>query len=197
MGFALAEAAARRGAEVTVVAANVSLPRQAGIEYVDVGSAAELAEACERRFPATDVLLMAAAVADYRPAAEHAGKLKKDATGETLTLELTRTEDVLAKLAGARRAGQRLIGFAAEHGDGALDYGREKLARKGLDAIVVNDVAAAGVGFESSENEVWIVTSEQERHIARMSKERVADAILDVVAERATTPNAHDVRTRS
>jgi phosphopantothenoylcysteine decarboxylase/phosphopantothenate--cysteine ligase len=181
MGFALAAAAARRGAEVTVVAANVSLPRQAGIEYVDVGTAAELAEACERRFADADVLLMAAAVADYRPAAEHAGKLKKDATGETLNLQLTRTEDVLSKLGAARRPGQRLIGFAAEHGDGALDYGREKLGRKGLDAVVVNDIAAAGVGFESSENEVWIVTSEQERHIARMSKERVADAILDTV----------------
>src|SRR6185312_7588907 len=147
----------------------------------DVGTAAELAEACERSFEAADVLLMAAAVADYRPAAEHAGKLKKDATGDTLTLELTRTQDVLSTLAGRRRPGQRLVGFAAEHGDGALEYGREKLGRKGLDAIVVNDVAAAGVGFESAENEVWIVTPEQERHVARMSKERVADAILDTV----------------
>jgi phosphopantothenoylcysteine decarboxylase / phosphopantothenate---cysteine ligase len=181
MGFALAEAAARRGAEVTAVAANVSLPRQAGIEYIDVRTAAELAEACERRFAAADVLLMAAAVADYRPASEHAGKLKKDSTGETLTLELTRTEDVLSTLAARRRPGQRLIGFAAEHGDGALRSGREKLARKGLDAIVVNDVATAGVGFESPENEVWIVTPEQDRHLARMSKERVADAILDTV----------------
>jgi phosphopantothenoylcysteine decarboxylase / phosphopantothenate---cysteine ligase len=195
MGFALAEAAARRGAEVTVVAANVSLPRHSGIEYVDVGTAAELAEACERRFPAVDVLLMAAAVADYRPAAEHAGKLKKDATGETLTLELSRTEDVLSALAARRRPGQRLIGFAAEHGDGALDYGREKLARKGLDAVVVNDVAAAGVGFESSENEVWIVTPEQERHVARMSKERVADAILDVAV--LTRPSSSEEKVRT
>jgi phosphopantothenoylcysteine decarboxylase/phosphopantothenate--cysteine ligase len=181
MGFALAEAAARRGARVTVVAANVSLPRQAGIEYIDVATAAELAAACERSFAGVDVLLMAAAVADYRPAAEHAGKLKKDATGETLTLELTRTDDVLSALSARRRPGQRLVGFAAEHGDGALAYGREKLARKALDAVVVNDVAAAGVGFESAENEVWIVTPERERHVARMSKERVADAILDTV----------------
>jgi phosphopantothenoylcysteine decarboxylase/phosphopantothenate--cysteine ligase len=181
MGFALAEAAQRRGANVTVVAANVSLPRRAGIEYVDVTTAAELAEACEARFEATDVLLMAAAVADYRPADAHAGKLKKDATGETLKLELTRTTDVLAGLAARRRAGQRLVGFAAEHGDGALEYGREKLARKGLDAVVVNDVGAPGVGFESSENEVWVVTPERERHVARMSKDRVADAILDTL----------------
>jgi phosphopantothenoylcysteine decarboxylase/phosphopantothenate--cysteine ligase len=179
MGFALAEAAARRGANVTVVAANVSLPRRAGIDYVDVGTAAELAEACAQRFDAADVLLMAAAVADYRPADAHAGKLKKDVAGETLTLSLTRTEDVLAGLAKRRRPGQRLVGFAAEAGDGALAYGREKLARKGLDAVVVNDVGALGVGFESAENEVWIVTAERERHVARMSKERVADEILD------------------
>jgi phosphopantothenoylcysteine decarboxylase / phosphopantothenate---cysteine ligase len=181
MGFALAEAAALRGATVTVVAANVSLPRRADVEYVDVTTAAELADACEQRFGATDVLLMAAAVADYRPAEAHAGKLKKDATGERLTLELTRTEDVLSGLARRRRPDQRLVGFAAEHGDGALAYGREKLARKGLDAVVVNDVGAPGVGFESAENEVWIVTEERERHVARMSKERVADAILDTV----------------
>jgi phosphopantothenoylcysteine decarboxylase / phosphopantothenate---cysteine ligase len=181
MGFALAEAAQRRGANVTVVAANVSLPRRAGIEYVDVTTAAELAAACEGRFGAADVLLMAAAVADYRPADAHAGKLKKDATGETLNLELTRTEDVLSALAARRTPAQRLVGFAAEHGDGALEYGRDKLARKGLDAVVVNDVGAPGVGFESAENEVWIVTAEREQHVARMSKERVADAILDAV----------------
>ena len=179
MGFALAEAAARRGANVTVVAANVSLPRRADVEYVDVSTAAELGRACNERFDRADVLLMAAAVADYRPAEEHAGKLKKDATGERLTLELTRTEDVLSKLAQRRRPGQQLVGFAAEHGDQALDHGRDKLARKGLDAVVVNDVGAPGVGFESTENEVWIVTPEQERHVARMSKERLADAILD------------------
>jgi phosphopantothenoylcysteine decarboxylase / phosphopantothenate---cysteine ligase len=181
MGFALAEAAARRGANVTVVAANVSLPRRAGVEYVDVGTAAELAEACAQRFDAADVLLMAAAVADYRPVDTHAGKLKKDAAGEMLTLALTRTEDVLKGLAKRRRPGQRLVGFAAEDGDGALAYGRDKLARKGLDAVVVNDVGAPGVGFESAENEVWIVTPELERHVARMSKDRVADAILDAV----------------
>jgi phosphopantothenoylcysteine decarboxylase/phosphopantothenate--cysteine ligase len=197
MGFALAEAAARRGANVTVVAANVPLPRSARIEYVDVTTAAELAEACEARFEATDVLLMAAAVADYRPAEAHAGKLKKDVAGERLTLALERTTDVLSTLSGRRRPGQRLVGFAAEHGEDALDYGRDKLARKGLDAVVVNDVGAPGVGFESAENEVWIVTAERERHVARMSKERIADAILDVVARRGATSNAHDVRTRS
>jgi phosphopantothenoylcysteine decarboxylase/phosphopantothenate--cysteine ligase len=181
MGLALAAEAQRRGARVTVVAANVSIPRPPGIEYVDVQTAADLADACAARFDACDVLLMAAAVADYRPVSAHAGKLKKDATGETLKLDLTRTEDVLSGLAARRRPGQLIVGFAAEHGDAALAYGREKLARKGLDAIVVNDVGAAGVGFESSDNEVWIVTAQEERHVPKESKARIAAAILDAV----------------
>ena len=118
MGFALADEAQRRGANVTVVAANVSLPRTAGIEYVDVATAAELADACAARFDACDVLLMAAAVADYRPADAHAGKLKKDQTGGELNLSLVRTTDVLSSLADRRRDDQLLVGFAAEHGEG-------------------------------------------------------------------------------
>jgi phosphopantothenoylcysteine decarboxylase/phosphopantothenate--cysteine ligase len=186
MGLALAAEAKRRGARVTVVAANVSIPRPAAIEYLDVQTAAELADACAGRFAACDVLLMAAAVADYRPAAPHAGKLKKDATGAELRLELTRTEDVLAGLAARRRPGQLIVGFAAEHGAAALEYGREKLARKRLDAIVVNDIGGEGVGFESAENEVWVVTPDEERHVAKTSKSRVAAAILDAVLNRSS-----------
>jgi phosphopantothenoylcysteine decarboxylase / phosphopantothenate---cysteine ligase len=187
MGLALAQEAQRRGANVTVVAANVSIPRAPGIEYVDVQTAAELADACAARFAACDVLLMAAAVADYRPAHAHAGKLKKDATGETLKLDLTRTEDVLSGLAARKREGQLVVGFAAEHGDAALAYGREKLARKGLDAIVVNDVGGEGVGFESPDNEVWIVTAQEERHVPKESKARIAAAILDAVLSRRSS----------
>jgi phosphopantothenoylcysteine decarboxylase / phosphopantothenate---cysteine ligase len=187
MGLALAAEAQRRGANVTVVAANVSIPRPPGIEYVNVQTAADLADACASRFAACDVLLMAAAVADYRPATAHAGKLKKDATGETLNLELTRTDDVLAGLAARRRPGQLIVGFAAEHGDAALEFGRGKLARKGLDAIVVNDVGAAGVGFESPDNEVWIVTALQERHVPKESKAGIAAAILDTVLSRRSS----------
>ena len=186
MGFALAEEAARRGAEVTVVAANVALPRRSGIEYVDVRTAAELAAACEERFDAADVLLMAAAVADYRPDAEHAGKLKKDETGE-LALHLVRTPDVLATLAARRRPGQLLVGFAAEHGEGAIAYGRAKLARKDLDAVVVNDIGAPGIGFDSAQNEVTIVTPDSERHVPRASKAEVATAILDAVLSRRSS----------
>ncbi len=181
MGLALAAEAQRRGANVTVVAANVSISRPAGIEYLDVQTAAELAAACRERFAACDVLLMAAAVADYRPADAHAGKLKKDQTGAELTLRLTRTEDVLSGLAAHRRPGQVLVGFAAEHGDGALAYGRDKLARKGIDAVVVNDVGAEGVGFDTPDNEVWIVTAGAESHVPKASKGRIAAAVLDTV----------------
>ncbi len=187
MGFALAEEAKRRGANVTVIAANVSLPRPAGIEYVDVETAAELADACAARFATSDVLLMAAAVADYRPRDAHAGKLKKDQTGGELNLRLVRTADVLSSLSERRRPDQLLVGFAAEHGEGALAYGREKLARKKLDAIVVNDIGGAGIGFESPDNEVWIVTADDERHVPRASKGRIAAAILDAVLSRRSS----------
>jgi phosphopantothenoylcysteine decarboxylase/phosphopantothenate--cysteine ligase len=187
MGFALAEEAARRGADVTVVAANVALPRRTGIEYVDVETAAELAAACEERFDAADVLLMAAAVADYRPEREHPGKLKKDRTGGELELRLVRTPDVLSVLASRRRPGQLVVGFAAEHGERALEYGREKLARKDLDAVVVNDVSTPGIAFDAPENEVTVVTSDAEVHVPRATKAEVATAILDAVLSRRSS----------
>ena len=181
MGFALAERAARRGAAVTVVAANVALPRAPGIEYVDVGTAAELKAACEGAFPACDVLLMAAAVADFRPAERRDDKIKKDVAGAAPVLQLERTDDVLTGLAAARRPEQLMIGFAAETGAGALDYGRGKLARKQLDAVVVNDVAVPGIGFDAGDNEVVILTATGEQHVPRAAKSAVADAILDAV----------------
>ena len=181
MGWALAEEAARRGASVTVIAANVSLPRHPGVEYLEVSTTAELAAACGERFESCDVLLMAAAVADYAPASAREGKIRKDEAGEHLALELERTTDVIAGLAAQRREGQLLIGFAAEHGEGAVAHGRDKLARKGLDAVVVNDVAQPGIAFEAPDNEVTIVTAEGEQHVARASKAMIASAILDAV----------------
>jgi phosphopantothenoylcysteine decarboxylase/phosphopantothenate--cysteine ligase len=181
MGYALAEEAARRGARVTLVAANVTLSAPTGVEVVPVATAAELAAACDARFDDADVLLMAAAVADYRPASPHAGKLKKDATGEALDLRLERTEDVLSSLAARRRPGQLLVGFAAEHGEEAVAYGRAKRERKGLDAVVVNDIGAPGIGFDTPDNEVVIVLDSEERHVARSSKVEVARVILDTV----------------
>ena len=180
MGFALADEAARRGAEVTVVAANVALPRNPLVRYVDVETAAQLAERCTREFERCDVLLMAAAVADYRPAAPRAGKLRKEEAA-SLSLALERTEDVICGLAARRRPGQTLVGFAAEEGPDAVRRARAKLERKGLDAVVVNDIGAAGIGFGSAQNEVTILTATEELHVPRRDKDDVARAILDMV----------------
>jgi phosphopantothenoylcysteine decarboxylase/phosphopantothenate--cysteine ligase len=188
MGFALAEEAARRGAVVTVVAANVALPRPPGVRYVDVESAAELGAACAAEFDRCDVLLMAAAVADYRPAERRPDKIRKSEAGGELELRLERTDDVLSGLAARRRPGQLLVGFAAETGARALEYGRGKLERKQLDAVVVNDVGAPGIGFDSSENEVTILTADGERHVPRAAKTEVATAVLDAVLSRRSSP---------
>jgi phosphopantothenoylcysteine decarboxylase / phosphopantothenate---cysteine ligase len=179
MGVALAEAAAARGAKVTLVAANVSLPISPQIETVRVESAAELADAARSAFAAADVLLMAAAVADFRPE-QAEGKLAREGSGG-MDLRLTETEDVVASLAKARRPDQTLVGFAAEHGAEAIARARSKLERKGLDAIVFNDISRAEIGFDSPRNEVTIVTTVGEHAVPESSKEDVAEAVLDEV----------------
>jgi phosphopantothenoylcysteine decarboxylase/phosphopantothenate--cysteine ligase len=188
MGVALAQAARERGAEVTLVAANVALATPAGVVRRDVGSAAELKDACEREFPACDVLLMAAAVADFAPVRRANGKIKKS-EHQRLELVLEPTPDVLAGLAAHRRENQTLVGFAAEHGHGAIANARRKLAEKGLDAVVVNDISRTDIGFDVEANEVTIISAAGrgpaaggERHVARTTKARVAEAILDEVA---------------
>jgi phosphopantothenoylcysteine decarboxylase / phosphopantothenate---cysteine ligase len=180
MGLALADQARRRGAEVTLVAANVSLPEPAGVRRIDVETAAELSAAVQGEFPAAHVLLMAAAVADFRPATAEAGKISREGGG-ALELSLEQTEDVLAELASLRSGGQTLIGFAAEHGARAIERARAKLDRKALDAIVFNDVSRADIGFDSALNEVVIVERTGERRIPLAPKEEVAAAILDRV----------------
>ncbi len=180
MGFALAEQAAAFGAHVTVIAANVALPRDARVTYVDVETAAQLQAACAAAFADADVLLMAAAVADFRPAHSFAGKLKKSDEAR-MRVDLQRTPDILSGLASERRPGQTVVGFAAEHGDGALDFGRDKLARKGLDAVVVNDVSRPNIGFDATDNEVTILTAAGESHVALASKAQIARAVLGAV----------------
>jgi len=180
MGFALAAEAARRGAKVTLVAANVALEAVAGTTMIEVGTAAEMASVCQQRFDDCDVLLMAAAVADFRPAGATESKLKKDQGPPQVTLEAT--EDILSALSARRRPEQVLVGFAAEHGDGALAYARGKLERKGLDAVVVNDISVQGIGFDAAENEVTIITVDgSEQGVPRARKDRVAGAVLDQV----------------
>jgi phosphopantothenoylcysteine decarboxylase/phosphopantothenate--cysteine ligase len=170
-----------------VVAANVSLQAPRGATVVEVGTAAELLDVCGQNFDECDVLLMAAAVADFRPSAPAAAKLKKD-QGVPL-LELESTADVLSALAERRRPGQVLVGFAAEHGDGAIEYARGKLERKRLDAVVLNDISATGIGFDAPDNEVTIITGGAERHVPRARKDRIARAVLDEVERlRATEP---------
>jgi phosphopantothenoylcysteine decarboxylase/phosphopantothenate--cysteine ligase len=180
MGWALAGEAARRGASVTLIAANVALAAPAGVRVVEVETAAELLHAARAEFAEAHVLLMAAAVADFRPAEALDEKISKSGR-DGLALELEPTEDVLATLAGARAPGQTLVGFAAEHGEGAVERGRSKLERKGLDAVVVNDISRGDIGFDAPDNEVTIVTSAGEQAVPLGSKQSVAGAILDEV----------------
>lgn len=182
MGFAIAEEAARRGATVTVIAANVALPRAGGVEYVDVQTAAQLEEACRSAFPDADVLVMAAAVADFRPSSPAPEKLGK-AGRDGMTVEMEATADVLAALSEMRRPGQTLVGFAAEHGGDLEAKAREKLERKGLDAVVVNDISDRSIGFDAEENEVTLVTGSGSRPVPRGSKASVAEAIIGLIDE--------------
>jgi phosphopantothenoylcysteine decarboxylase/phosphopantothenate--cysteine ligase len=191
MGFALAREAARRGAEVTVVAANVALEPPPRVRVITVGTAAELGDECRRELPGCDVLLMSAAVADFRPVGPVDRKLKKE--DGVPKIELERTEDVLSALAEIRREDQTLVGFAAEHGAGTVERGRGKLERKRLDAVVVNDIAGEGIGFESDDNEVTILTADGgEQRVPRARKERIAQAVLDEVERLRATRGGTD-----
>ncbi len=183
MGIALATAAARRGAEVTLIAANVALPAPAGVRRIDVETAEQLAAAARTEFPSAHVLLMAAAPADFRPTDVAAGKLKRQ---DGLDLQLEPTEDILASLSAKRDHGQTIIGFAAEHGEGGVDRARAKLTRKSADLIVLNDVSDPSIGFESSDNAVTLIDSSSETAVPIASKDTIADAILDKVAELRT-----------
>jgi phosphopantothenoylcysteine decarboxylase / phosphopantothenate---cysteine ligase len=179
MGVALAAEARRRGARVTLLGANLAVPAPAGVELVRTPSAAELEQEALARAEEADVVVMAAAVADYRPAVALAAKRPKDTSG--WTLELEPTTDVLAELGARRRNGQILVGFAADHGKSGLERAREKLARKGADLFVFNDVSRDDIGFDSGDNAVTIVSAAGERELAKAPKEEIAAAILDEV----------------
>lgn len=180
MGFAVAEAAAALGADVTVIAANVALERSGAVRYIDVQTAAELHRACLAAFPDCEILVMAAAVADFRPVSPDEGKRKKDGLSG-MTVELEATEDTLSTLSAVRATGQILVGFAAEYGPDALEFAREKRQRKGLDLIVVNDVSQPGIGFDSAENAVTIIAADRELAVPKASKDAVARVILEAV----------------
>jgi phosphopantothenoylcysteine decarboxylase/phosphopantothenate--cysteine ligase len=179
MGVALAAEARRRGAEVTLLGANLAVPVPPGVELVETPTAADLEREAIGRAGDADVVVMAAAVADYRPAEALAAKRPKDTA--TWTLELEPTTDVLAALGEHRRDGQLLVGFAAETGATGLERARAKLSRKGADLFVLNDVGRTDIGFDAYENEVTLLTSEGERTVAKAPKDEIAAAILDEV----------------
>ncbi|MDQ3891219.1 MAG: bifunctional phosphopantothenoylcysteine decarboxylase/phosphopantothenate--cysteine ligase CoaBC [Actinomycetota bacterium] len=182
MGVALAGEAKRRGAEVTLLAANASVPPPAGVDVVEVPTAADLAREALARADA-DVVVMAAAVADYRPSERLQRKRPKSAQPWRVTLEPT--EDVLAELGRRRRPGQILVGFAADEGEEGVERAREKLAAKNGTLFVFNDVSRPDIGFESEQNEAVLVTRDGERALGKRSKEEIAAAILDEVARLA------------
>jgi len=179
MGVALAAEAKRRGAKVTLLASNLAVAAPNGVEVVEVPTAADLEREARSRSGDADVVVMAAAVADYRPAEAIAGKRAK--TGEAWLLELEPTADVLAQLGEQERNGQVLVGFGAEAGEAGLERKRRMLADKNLDLVVYNDVSAPGIGFDSTDNEVTLVTRAGERELQRASKAEIAAGIVDEV----------------
>jgi len=190
-GFALAQVAAARGAAVTVVAANTALLTPPGVTVVPVTSARELHAAMLDRAGDADVVVMAAAVADFRPARRADAKIKKTGDDGAPTLELVRNPDILVDLVAARRPGQLVVGFAAETGDATADvltYAREKLARKGCDLLVVNRVDG-GRAFDTTDNAVTVLGAGAAEPVAEVPfgpKALIAAAIWDAVGLRIT-----------
>jgi phosphopantothenoylcysteine decarboxylase/phosphopantothenate--cysteine ligase len=178
MGVALAEAARERGARVTMLAANLQVPPPQGVEVVPTPTAADLRREALARSDA-DVVLMAAAVGDYRPAEVVEGKRPKD--GEPWHVDLVPTADVARALGAARRDGQVLVAFGAESGEDGLARKRAMLTDKNVDLVVYNDVGRDDVGFESDDNEVVLVSHDGERTVAKAPKPAIARAILDEV----------------
>jgi phosphopantothenoylcysteine decarboxylase/phosphopantothenate--cysteine ligase len=180
MGVAIAAEARRRGANVTLIASNLSVEAPNGIEVVDAPTAEDLARETLSRAD-SDVVVMAAAVSDYRPAETFEGKRPKDQ--EHWTIELEPTDDVLRALTHESANGRVVVGFAAEAGVDGLSRAREKRTVKEADLLVYNDVARPDIGFESPDNEVVIISDQGERRISRAPKARVAAEILDEVEQ--------------
>jgi phosphopantothenoylcysteine decarboxylase/phosphopantothenate--cysteine ligase len=179
MGVALAAEARRRGADVTLLASNLAVPAPAGVDVVEAPTAADVEREATRLAGDADVVLMAAAVADYRPAEPLEGKRAKG--GGSWTVELEPTVDVLARLGEGARNGRVLVGFGAESGAEGLERKRGMLADKNLDLVVYNDVSVPGIGFDASENEVTLITRSGERRLPRAAKDEIAAGIVDEV----------------
>jgi len=178
MGFALAEAALKRGAAVTVVAGVTTVDPPPGVKVVNALSADEMLKAVASEAGHASVFIGAAAIADYRPAQREAQKIKK--SNESITLTLERTPDVLSQVATSRANGMLVVGFAAET-ENVLDNAREKLRSKKLDAIVANDVSRADSGFDTATNKIAIITNDDSIELPTLSKREAADRVLDVI----------------
>ena len=181
MGYAIAKAAARRGAEVTLVSGPTALPRPGYMEIVDVESAREMFDAVTSRAPEMDIIIKAAAVADYRPADVAEDKIKKK-DGD-LSIPLERTQDILGTLGQRKREGQFLCGFSMETRD-LIENSRKKLTKKNLDMVAANNVKVEGAGFGVETNVLTLITAEGEKELPLMSKDAAADALLDAILER-------------
>ena len=178
MGVALAEEARRRGADVTLLAANLTVPAPAGVSVVETPTARDLEREALARAD-SDVIVMAAAVADYRPPSPAATKRPKN--GAPWVVELEATPDVLAALGAARRPGQVLVGFAADGGDVGLERAREKRRAKNADLFVFNDVSRPDIGFDVPDNEIVLVSEDGEREVGKRPKLDIAAEVLDEV----------------
>lgn len=177
MGIAIAEAARDRGAHVTLVLGATALDKPSGMEVINITSTQDMLEACEQALKQSDVWIMAAAPADYRPAEQHEHKVKKT-EGDLTTLELEKTPDILGSLASVR-SGQFVVGFAAETRD-VVGYARKKLKRKKLDMIVANDISGKDTGFASSTNAVTLLGADgSEQSVELAPKREIAEAILN------------------
>ncbi|MCB1734779.1 MAG: bifunctional phosphopantothenoylcysteine decarboxylase/phosphopantothenate--cysteine ligase CoaBC [Gammaproteobacteria bacterium] len=183
MGFAMAEAAREAGATVTLIAGPVHLPTPPGVERIDVVSAAEMLAAVQSGIAMTDIFIAAAAVADYRPVRVAKDKIKK--SDATLSLEMARTEDILATVA-SRAERPFCVGFAAETHDLA-DYARDKLERKQLDMVAANDVSQPGIGFDSEDNALLVLWRGGEKHLARARKTELARHLITLISERLSS----------
>jgi phosphopantothenoylcysteine decarboxylase/phosphopantothenate--cysteine ligase len=180
MGVALAAEARRRGADVTLLASNLAVPAPAGVRVVEAPTASDLEREALARADA-DVVLMAAAVADFRPAA--ASSAKRPRGDGAWTVELEPTADIVGQLAHRRANGQVVVAFAADLGDEGLERARRKLSGKGVNLLVFNDVSRQDIGFDAADNEVVLLSERGERRVEKAPKERIAAAVLDEVEE--------------
>lgn len=181
MGYAIAKAAAWRGAQVTLVSGPTALKKPAYVETVDVTTAGEMFRAVTSRAGGQDVIIKAAAVADYRPASTADNKIKK-AAGEGLTLELQRTDDILAYLGEHKAPGQILCGFSMET-ENLIENSRKKLIKKNLDMVAANSLRQEGAGFGVSTNVLTLITREGETELPMLTKDEAAHRVLDRIAE--------------